>query len=702
MLDWIFEGIATWISSVISDLMDAMSGLFLGALGTDMDVMEGYFPYVKEAFSIFQYIAWALLLLMLVWNLFKNFGAPVAEAENPVHLLARSGLFALLIGYAKPIFLLALDIARAPYTSLMEQTMDPGNFTFAGIEAVLNNGLVTVIGAVSIVRLLLMIIMLIALGWNYAKLLLECVERYVMVGVLCYTSPLAYCMGGSKATSAVFRSWCRMVGSQLLLLILNVWFLRAFNSSVGQFVGNGGALPGGQGSIFLWLFCALSFLRIAQKADSYLAAMGLNVAQTGGSMAMEMLMAARLISGVTGGVAHSAGSVFRGSGAAATAGATSTGFMAGFASRFKPSSFVRDAVTNGGTRMGAGGTVGFVGRTLGGMAARNGALLSSESIGSVAARPAAVSGSIAGEIADRSLGRYMPHLQRQALSNTHISGGKITTTATSAGKESQVEMYSASQFEKPSVPHAQITAQDGSQWYQLAYGSGASEFYTPAALANVGMGEHLSQEQALASFPGISEQTSLRSVGMPQDGVLEANHPDYGSSLWYNGALYEQPDAPHETVQAANGVDWYAMQPHNDIPQFDPPTAVQAFNQAQFQSYMPGYEQRAVSVDTAHAKDGILEIRHEDGSAMRFYDHTQYRAPQGDYAVYADGQGGQWYAVPGIPTVERRPVYQDGKPIYENGQIKVAQVETIRYKTSLTRFAEPKKRTPERQAPRKK
>lgn len=86
-------------------------------------------------------------------------------------------------------------------------------------------------------------------------------------------------------------------------------------------------------------------------------------------------------------------------------------------------------------------------------------------------------------------------------------------------------MYSASQFEKPSVPHAQITAQDGSQWYQLAYGSGASEFYTPAALANVGMGEHLSQEQALASFPGISEQTSLRSVGMPQDGVLEANHP---------------------------------------------------------------------------------------------------------------------------------------------------------------------------------
>ena len=29
MLDWIFEGIVTWISSVVSDMMDAVSGLFL-------------------------------------------------------------------------------------------------------------------------------------------------------------------------------------------------------------------------------------------------------------------------------------------------------------------------------------------------------------------------------------------------------------------------------------------------------------------------------------------------------------------------------------------------------------------------------------------------------------------------------------------------------------------------------------------------
>ena len=60
-----------------------------------------------------------------------------------------------------------------------------------------------------------------------------------------------------------------MIGSQLLLLVMNVWFLRGFASSMGQFIGNGGALSTGQGSIFLWMFCALAYLKCAQRFDSY-------------------------------------------------------------------------------------------------------------------------------------------------------------------------------------------------------------------------------------------------------------------------------------------------------------------------------------------------------------------------------------------------------------------------------------------------
>ena len=695
---WIFESIVNWVASIVTSIMDAVSGIFLNALGTDMTAMEQYFPFVTEAFSIFQYTAWALLFLITVWQLFRVFGGPVTEAENPWQLLVRSTIFAILIGYAKPIFLLALDIARAPYTALMDATMDPGSFTFAGVEQVLTNGLSTMVSTITVVGPLLTIILMISLGWNYFKMLLECVERYVVVGVLCYTSPLAFSMGGSKTTNNVFKGWTRMVGSQLLLLVLNVWFLRAFNSTVGQFIGNGGALSTGQGSIFLWMFVALAFLKTAQKFDSYLAAMGLNVAQTGSSMGLELLMAARVISGVASGGAKTAGSVFRGANGTAGASrtsATSGGFFAGFASRFKPNSYIRDAVVEGGTRMGAGGSAGFVARAFGGMAARNGATLSSESIASVAARPGNVSGTIAGEIADRSTANYMPQLQGYSLSCTEITGGRISTVATGAdGKTSEVEMFNASQFERPSMPHSTVTAKDGSQWYQTATGDGAGIFYTPAAFAGMGVGDTLSQDQVTAAFgDSVADGTTLRTVGHPEEGVLEASHPDYGTSMWYNSAMYQEPDAPHDTIQSMDGVGWYAMQPHNDVPQFEPPTEeAKAYNQAQFRSFMPGYETQPAYVDTSRAMDGVIDVRHEDGSAMRFYDHTQFQAPRGDYTVYEDKRGGQWYAIPGTPVVERRPVYEGGKPVYDGDQVKTTQVEAIRYKSTLTRYADPQPR----------
>lgn len=761
------------------------------------------------------------MFLTVVWQLFRAFGGPLTEAENPWHLLIRGGIFAVLIAYSKPIFSMVLDIARAPYLALMDSAMDPGDFTFAGIEQALSNGLVTFVSMVSVVGLLLLIIMMIALAWNYFKLLLETVERYVLVGVLCYTSPLAYSMGASKATSRVFQSWCRMVGSQLLLLVLNVWFLRAFNSSVGQFVANGGALTTGRGSIFLWLFCALALLKIAQKCDSHLAALGLSVAQTGSSMGMEMLMAARVITGFAKGGGQNASSTFGGAGrsaagTAATGGAGAGGILSGFANRYKPNSFVRDAVVDGGSRMGAGGSVGFVGRAFGGIAARNGATLTADSISSVANKPSKFSGTIAGEIADRSLPAYMPQLSNgptagMTYSNTQITGGHIGTTATGPdGKQSNVELFNASQYDRPDTPHTVVDAADGSQWYQVASGEGMGAFYAPPAFT----GDPSEASQVAEAFPTAPEGTLLRQSG---EGTLEASYPDGSNATWYSSAHYQEPDAPHETIQGANGLEWYAMTPHAAAPQFDTGAEIEvrvhseadlggngngsapsgsngaeapvptggipgepassssvntaggtidmpagvasgsigempaaaphesnfssapagdagssipsggtpipgpssfsggqsdapcatgnmvAYNQALFGQFMPGYERPIVSIDSSRAEDGILEVRHEDGSGTAFYDRTMYQAPRGDHHVFEDSGGGQWYAIPGTPVVERRPVYQDGKPVYEGDELKTVNVEAVRYKTTPARYAEPARRPArERKAPKKK
>lgn len=550
----------TWISSIASQIMDAVSGLFLNALGTDMVTMEEYFPFITKAFDVMQYTAWAVLFLIVVWQLFRAFGGPITEAENPWQLVVRGAIFALLIGYAKPIFMLALDIARAPYTALMDVSMTAEEFTFAGVEQVLSNGLLTIVSTVTVVGPILVLILLIALGWNYFKLLLEAVERYIVVGVLCYTSPLAFCMGGSKATNQVFKSWCRMVGSQLLLLVMNVWFIRGFNSSVGQYIGNGGALSTGQGSIFLWLFCALAFLKTAQKFDSYMATMGLNVAQTGSSMGMELLMAARV-----------------------------------------------------------------------------------------------------------------------------ISGGHISTTATGTdGKVSSVEMFNTAQFEKPAAPHSVVTASDGSTWYQMASGEGRNAFYDAPGFT----GSPAESEQVAAAFPGAAEGTVLRNTG---DGIMEASS-ESGNSLWYNSAYYNEPDAPHTVMQAANGVDWYAMQQHAEAPAFEQGEAADAYNQAAFRNFMPGFEQQVAHVDGTHREDGHFEVRHTDGSGTAFYDTARFAAPRGDYQVYEDVRGQQWIAIHGDPAVERKPVFEDGKPVYDGENVRTVSVESVRYKNTPSRFKEPEKR----------
>ena len=719
MLDWIFEGIATWVASVMTQIMDAISGVFIGALGTDMTAMEEYFPFAVSAYTIIQYTAWALLFLVAVWQIFRAFSGPLAETENPLAILARGAIFGFLIAYAKPIFSLALDIARAPYTALMDSTLDPGDFTFAGIEQALTNGLTTLVSVSTVVGLILLIILMIALAWNYFKLLLETVERYVLVGVLCYTSPLAYAMGASKATSRVFQSWCRMVGSQLLLLVLNVWFLRAFNSSVGQFIANGGALTNGQGNIFLWLFCALALLKIAQKCDSYLAALGLSVAQTGSSMGMEMLMAARVLTGFSRGGGGNAASVFgggarggAGAAAAGTAGGVAAGgILSGFMNRYRPNSFVRDAVVDGGSRMGAGGGVGFVGRAFGGMAARNGATLTSNSISSVATRPPSVSGTIGGEIADRSIPGYMPQLAGGAAANmtysgTQITGGHISTTATAPdGRQAKVDLYSTAQHEAPGTPHTVVTAADGSQWYQVASGEGMGAFYaTPAFTGDVS-----EAAQVAEAFPSAPDGTLLRQV---DEGTLEASYPDGGNSLWYNSAYFQEPDAPHEVIQGADGLSWYAMTPAAAVPEFEPETPAPSGgglspsaqdNAALFGQFMPGFDQPVVSVDSSRSADGILEVRHEDGTGTAFYDRTMYQAPRGDYHVFEDSGGSQWYAIPGTPAVERRPVYEDGRPVYDGDKLQTTTVETMRYKSTPSRHTQPQKRpVTERKPPNRK
>lgn len=108
------------------------------------------------------------------------------------------------------------------------------------------------------------------------------------------------------------------------------------------------------GNVLVWFLCAIAFLKVSQKIDSFLSSLGLNVGHTGGSMLSEAMIAMRAINTATSAVGSALGSRGRhgsvptsgksGGGSAAAAGFFSGG-LAGMASRKIASDAVRTATT---------------------------------------------------------------------------------------------------------------------------------------------------------------------------------------------------------------------------------------------------------------------------------------------------------------------------------------------------------------------
>ena len=230
----ILDGVVEWISEQVMNLLDLITTSVLGALGCDMDTFLRYFPAAESMYRVFVALAIGLVLLNWVWQIFKNFGLVAGlEAEDPVKLSIRSILFIGMIFFSDQITDLVLSIGGTPYSWILDSNLPALNF------ADFNSVLLTILGvcangSVALIALILVLI----LAWNYVKLLLEAAERYILLGVIVYTAPVAFSTGASQSTSNIFRAWCRMFAGQIFLLIMNAWCLRLFTSMVGNFLSN--------------------------------------------------------------------------------------------------------------------------------------------------------------------------------------------------------------------------------------------------------------------------------------------------------------------------------------------------------------------------------------------------------------------------------------------------------------------------------
>ncbi|NLZ53429.1 MAG: hypothetical protein GX892_09830 [Thermoanaerobacteraceae bacterium] len=132
-------------------------------------------------------------------------------------------------------------------------------------------------------------ILLLIILFQLIKMLIELTERYILIGILAVTSPLGFSTMTTKSTSNIFAAWTRMVMSQFIIYLLNLWIIKAFLSTFQRMP----TMTAGDGAGIVWLIFMWAFLKVAQKLDQFLGRLGIEVGNVGGSL-MEELMVAKM------------------------------------------------------------------------------------------------------------------------------------------------------------------------------------------------------------------------------------------------------------------------------------------------------------------------------------------------------------------------------------------------------------------------
>lgn len=304
LLELLLDGIREICSQFIVDMMELVTEMFTELLSCNLSLFEELFSVVSALYkNVIVPMGIAMLLVILVWQLFKSMFGKSVNGEEPVELLIRSAIALFFVVAAKPIVNYILKFAGTPYQWVVGTEIKVESFS--GFVSALE-GVTETLGVGKLSISLLMLIMQFVVAWNYFKMLFVIAERYVLLGVFSYTAPLAFSTGGSKSTNNILASWSKMFGGQVVLIILNAWCMKMFLSGYGNMM----ASSYGFTKFFVATLCLVGFCKITFKMDSYLVSLGVNLGRpSAGMWAMGLIMAAsRIFSQIGRGSAGDGGS----------------------------------------------------------------------------------------------------------------------------------------------------------------------------------------------------------------------------------------------------------------------------------------------------------------------------------------------------------------------------------------------------------
>lgn len=301
MLELLFQGFIEWIYGLILECWEYFASVLFDLMSLDFAYLREHIPIIDTIRQIMLGVGWALLIGNLVFQATRGMAAGLGfDAEDPKLLFTRTFAFSFLLVASPQICELGLNMTSTVIELL--QMPDAVDITFADEAS---------FGGLTGSWLLVVICGIIVMFQTF-KLIMEMAERYFILAVLTITSPLAFGMGGSRNTSDIFTGWCRMFGSMCLLMATNVMFVKMLLSVLSYYPSGLDVLP--------WMVLVITIVKVAKKADSILARIGLNPAMTGDPLgrgfpgAMTMMVVRSLVSNAAHTIGRNGGQQRSGSG----------------------------------------------------------------------------------------------------------------------------------------------------------------------------------------------------------------------------------------------------------------------------------------------------------------------------------------------------------------------------------------------------
>lgn len=283
MLELLFQGFIEWIYGLILECWEYFASVLFDLMSLDFAYLREHMPVIDTIRQIMLGVGWALLIGNLVFQATRGMAAGLGfDAEDPKLLFTRTFAFSFLLVASPQICELGLNMTSTVIELL--QMPDAVDITFADEAS---------FGGLTGSWLLVVICGIIVMFQTF-KLIMEMAERYFILAVLTITSPLAFGMGGSRNTSDIFTGWCRMFGSMCLLMATNVMFVKMLLSVLSYYPSGLDVLP--------WMVLVVTIVKVAKKADSILARIGLYPAMTGDPLgrgfpgAMTMMVVRSMVS----------------------------------------------------------------------------------------------------------------------------------------------------------------------------------------------------------------------------------------------------------------------------------------------------------------------------------------------------------------------------------------------------------------------